>query len=131
MHIVRLKKGDRIVATIEAELDRLKIKAGFLWGLGAISEVELMVYDLKDKSYSSKIFKGVFEVTSFSATITKGVDKPVMIHPHIVISGKDFNCYGGHLKEGIVAATLEVAIEKSSQKLERYADKHIGLNLIK
>lgn len=131
MHIIRLKKGDRIVATIEAELDRLKIKAGFLWGLGAISEAELMVYDLKDKSYSSKVFRGVFEVTSFSATITKGMDKPVMVHPHIVISDKNFKCYGGHLKEGVVAATLEVAIEKSSQKLERYSDKHIGLNLIK
>lgn len=131
MDIIRLKKGDKLVSTIESELERLKIDSGFLWGLGAVSEAELMVYDLENKSYSSKIFKGIFEVASFSATITKGMGKPVMIHPHIVISDHNFKCHGGHLKEGTVAATLEISIEQSSQKLERYFDKHIGLNLIK
>lgn len=131
MKIIKLKRGDKVVKTIESELEKLDITSGFLWGLGAISEAELMSYKLENKKYSSKIFKGSFEVVSFSATITKGIDKKVMIHPHIVISDDKFNCYGGHLKECTVAATLEVSILESEQNLERYFDKNIGLNLIK
>jgi len=131
MKIIKLKRGDKIVRTIESELEGLGITAGFLWGLGAISEAELMLYKLENKKYFSKKFKGSFEVVSFAATITQGIDKKVMIHPHIVISDESFRCYGGHLKEGTVAATLEVSILKSKQKLKRYFDKNIGLNLIK
>jgi len=129
--IFKLKKGDKIVSSIESFLEAEKITCGTLWGLGAISEVELMVYDLEAKKYSSKILKGTFEVASFTATITKGMDKPVMIHPHIVVSDENFDCFGGHLKEGTVAATLEISVVKSDQALTRYFDKNIGLNLIK
>jgi hypothetical protein len=131
MKIIRLKKGDRIVATLEKELARMKIKSGFLWGLGAVSSAELMAYDLKTKKYFSKKVDGTYEVISFMAIITKGIDGNITIHPHITLANEKFNCLGGHLKEGTVAATLEVAILESKQKVERYFDQEIGLNLIK
>ena len=131
MKIIKLKRGDKIVRTIESKLEGFGITSGFLWGLGAVSEAELMLYKLENKKYFSKKFKGSFEVVSLTATITRGIDKKVMIHPHIVIADENFRCSGGHLKEGMVAATLEVSILKSKQELKRYFDKNIGLNLIK
>jgi hypothetical protein len=131
MKIIKLQKGDRIVATLEEKLAQMKIDSGFLWGIGAISSAELMAYKLDSKKYLSKKISGTYETLSFMATITKGIDRYVMIHPHIVLADENFNCLGGHLKEGIVAATLEIAILSSEQKLERYYDKKIGLNLIK
>lgn len=131
MNIIRLKKDQEIVSTLEKELSKMNISSGFLWGIGALSSAELMVYKLDSKKYFSKKISGTFEVLSLMATITKGVDKKIMIHPHIVLAGEDFKCIGGHLKQGIVAATLEIAIAKSRREVERYFDKKIGLNLIK
>ncbi len=128
---MKLKKGDKIVKSIEDYLIKHNIYAGYLCGLGALSDVELMLYDLKNKKYHSMKYSGSFEISSFSAIITKGIEKPAMIHPHIVVSDDRFNCKGGHLKEGVVAATLEVCIFPSDQNLTRYFDKKIGLNLIK
>ena len=132
MKIIKLKKGDKIVSTLEARLLEMDIATGFLWGLGAISDAELMIYNLETKEYATKKLSGTFEVVSFSATITEGMDgKKVMIHPHVILSKEDFSCVGGHLKEATVAATLEVGILESKEKLGRYHDKNIGLNLIK
>lgn len=131
MRIIRLKRGDEIVGKLEEFLAKEKIYSGFIAGIGAVSSAELMLYKLGSKQYFSKKIKGEFEIASFSAVITRGIDKEVMIHPHIIICDKSFRSFGGHLKQGIVAATFEAVILKSSEKVERYFDKTIGLNLIK
>lgn len=132
MKIIHLKKGDLVVKTLEEKLVGAGVSSGFLWGLGAVSKAELMLYDLERKKYSSRKLTGAFEVVSLSAVISKEMEgKKVMIHPHIVLSDKTFHCFGGHLKEAVVAATLEVAVFKSKDMVTRYFDKNIGLNLLK
>ena len=40
MKILRLKKGDKVVSTLEARFSEDEVYSGVLWGLGAISDAE-------------------------------------------------------------------------------------------
>lgn len=131
MRIISLKKGDLVIKELTSKIDDLKIESGFINGLGALSEAELMVYDLETKEYSSKKIEGALEVGSFSAIIAKDPEGKTHLHPHIVLSDKNFIVFAGHLKEGTVGATLELAITEGTEKIQRYSDSEIGLNLIK
>lgn len=131
MLIHALRKGDRVVETIINLLSTKEIKSGLIVGIGAFSEVTLMVYDLQIKEYLSKSINEQTEVGSFTAIIGKDPDGNTHIHPHVVVSNKEFNTFAGHLKEATVAATFEIVIFKSDQEVKRYKDSEIGLNLIK
>jgi len=129
MKIIRLKKGDLVLETLQSKL--LKMNGGLVVGLGAVSWAKLKIYNLERKTYSSKKIDGPLEVVSFSATIAKTPENITGLHAHIVVSNDKFNVFGGHLKEAEVAATFEAAIIESGSEIKRYFDKKIGLNLIK
>lgn len=131
MLIFALKKGDSVVREISAFISEKKIKSGLVIGLGALEEATLMLYDLRTKEYLTKRIEGPLEVGSLTAIIGKDPQGKPHIHPHVVVANKEFTTFCGHLKEGIVSATLELTILKSDQEVERYADSDIGLNLIK
>jgi len=131
VRIIVLRKGDKVVEKIIAYIASEKIKSGLICALGALSQAELMIYDLEKKEYFSKKLEEALEVGSFSAIIGKDPEGNPHIHPHVVLSDTEFVSFAGHLKEGVVGPTLEVAIIESDQKVERYADSEIGLNLIK
>ena len=90
-----------------------------------------MVYDLVKKEYSTKSLTGPLEVGNFISVIGRDPEGKAHIHPHVTLSNKNFETYCGHLKEAVVGATLEVILFESDQKIERYSDSEIGLNLIK
>lgn len=129
MKVIRLNKGE---AVIKALTERLAGQSGgTVFGIGALSEVSLMLYHLDDKSYSKKTIEGSLEVCSFTAVVAKMPNGQTGLHAHIVVSGDDFVCFGGHLEEAVVAATFEAVFIKSDQLLKREFSKEIGLNLLK
>lgn len=129
MEVIRLKKGDFIVESLETKLRNQP--GGVVYGVGALSSASLMLYNLKDKSYCKKKINGPLEVCSFTAIVAKTPDGKIGLHAHIVVSSDDFICFGGHLEEAEVAATFEAVFIKSDQVLERKYSKQIGLNLLK
>jgi len=129
MKIFSLKKGELVIKTLE---DKLKdVPSGLVLGLGALSWVRLKVYDLKKKEYNEIKVDGPMELVSFTATIAQTTEGKTGLHAHAVVSFNDFSTKGGHLEEAEVAATFEAVIIKSEEKVQRYFDKDIGLNLIK
>lgn len=58
------------------------------------------------------------------------MDKEVYLHCHITLSDEGMKSIAGHLKEGVVSATCEIALVKLNASIERKYDKFIGLNLI-
>lgn len=131
MKIFALKRGDQVVEKLTEYISTNNIKSGMIIALGALERAELMLYDLENKEYLTKIVEGPLEVGNFVAIIGKNPEGEPHIHPHITLSNKDFSCFSGHLKEGTVGATFEVTIFASDQEIERYKDDEIGLNLIK
>jgi len=128
MEIFRLKKGDFLVKKLESLVNSKK-EYGCLFGLGALESATLKLYDLSQKKYYRKTIRGSLEVGSFTAIIAS-LNNKMIIHPHVVVSDSKFNCYCGHLEEGIVSATFEVIYIESKKEIKRVFDKSIGLNLL-
>lgn len=128
MTILRLKKGDLVIKALEEKVK--DVKSGVVLGLGALSWAQLKIYDLKKKGYNEIRVEGPMEVVSFTAVIASTVEGKNGLHAHIVLSMDDFSTKGGHLEEARVAATFEAVIIESKEKIKRYFDKEIGLNLL-
>jgi len=128
MLVFRLKQGKKVVESLTRKVQN--IKSGVIFGLGALDEVTLKLYNLKRMRYAIKNVKGPLEIGSFIALIAENPDGKIGIHPHVVVSGKDFISFSGHLEEAVVGATFEAVILTSNQILKRYNDAEIGLNLL-
>lgn len=129
MNIFRLKKGDKVVESLTRKVK--DTKSGIIFGLGALDEATLKLYNLDRKEFKLKKITGPLEIGSFMATIARNPDGKVAIHAHITVSSTDFASYSGHLEEAIVSATFEAVVLESDKILERYEDLEIGLNLLK
>lgn len=127
--VVVLKKDERIIGKLIEFVKAKKIKAGYFSAIGALSQVELAHYDLRNQKYKTKTIKRQLEIASLMGNVaTKG--KEIIIHSHIAVSTDKMAVYGGHLKEATVAATCEVVFNEFKTPLNRRYAKNIGLNLL-
>lgn len=128
MEIFRLKRGDKIVEILARKVKDMN--SGVILGLGALDEAILKLYNVKSKEFLKKKIRGPLEIGSFVALIAKDPDGKTGIHPHVVVSGKDFVSYSGHLEEAVVGATFEGVIMDDKRVVKRYRDLKIGLDLL-
>ncbi len=129
MQINRLKKGDNLVSELKKFVQDKN--SGLIVGLGALESLTVKTYDLSLKQYHEKIIGGPLEVGSFTAIVGQSVEGTMDIHPHIVVSDKNFLTYSGHVETAIIGATFEFFYCQSDNDVSRYYDENIGLNLIK
>ncbi len=127
-YFIRIEKGEKVLETLTLFCQENKISLGSLTGIGATSSATLGWYELSTKSYHWKSFAGNLEVTSLLGNVTLSAGNP-FIHTHITISDEKLQTFGGHLKEAIVGATLEVIVDISQGQIVRKLDEEIGLNL--
>lgn len=128
--VVILETGDEIIKSLETVTKKEAVQSGRLSGIGAVRDVELGFYDVENRKYLKRFFKGHFEIVSMLGNISYFEIKPV-IHSHAVIGDKEHRLYGGHLFAATVTATCEIFIQVSHDHLKREFDDKIGLNLIK
>ena len=126
--IVRLVRGEEVVASLNSFCLKQKISNAVFWGIGSIENVTLAHYRVDTKKFSDKTFEGIYEITSLMGNVGIVDGKP-LIHPHITISDEKMNVYGGHLVKGMVSATVEVILEKLESSFEKKFDEDIGLKL--
>ena len=128
-YIIRLERDEKIIESLNRFLEDKSIKNGFFIGLGALSKVELALYRLEDKEYFFKNFEEALEISSLHGNIFLKENKP-FIHAHIVVSDKNMETKGGHLKEAIVGATCEIILFTINNKIRRMYSEEIGLWLL-
>ncbi len=126
---IRLFRDEKILETLATFCIENNIKSGFINALGAVSFATLGFYNLAEKKYYWRDFSGHHEVTSLVGNISILESKP-FIHAHVNLSSDKFNVYGGHLKEAVVGATIEVMLIPGEGKVTREFDGEIGLNLL-
>lgn len=128
--IVRLDKGDEVIASIMKLMDELEIKSGSFHGLGATDDAVLGIYIPADSQYYRKEFKQDVEIASLFGTLSRMDGKPY-IHPHAVL-GDPVNGVidGGHLERAVVSATCEIHLRILDFDLGRKFSDEIGLNLL-
>ena len=128
--VLVLEKGDEVLASLKAFAEQNHVQAGRFTGLGAFSSVVLGFFDYDRKDYDRITLDEQVEVASFVGNIATK-DGEVSIHPHMVVSRKDGQAFGGHVLEGIVHPTLEIVIEDAPAHLRRVHDSETGLALLK
>lgn len=128
-YIVRLEKGEEVIATLSNFFEKEKIPGGFLYGLGTVKDATLGYFDLEKKEYLKKTFNEEYEISSFVGNIYYFEGKPG-VHAHVTLSGKDFNVIGGHLFSATITGTGEFFIYVSDDILQRKKDSQTGLNLL-
>ena len=127
--LLRLEKGEEVTPKLASFIKEQNINSGFIYGLGAILEIELGYYNLEKKEYIWKKFVGAYEIASLTGNISKVDDEP-FIHMHGVFTNKEFISIGGHIKNARVGATCEIYITNFKMEISRKFDKEIALKLL-
>ena len=124
-YIIRLEVGEEINEEVISFCKDLDIYSAEIQAIGALGEIELMHYCVETKEYSSKIFHEEMEICSLMGLITSAG-----IHTHCAVANNKMQCFGGHLKSGIVSATCEIILKVINTKLDRKYDDYTGLKLL-
>jgi len=128
-YLVRLLRGEEVIASLTSLAEKEKIQSGFLFGLGAVANPKLGYFDLNTKEYQSETFEGEFEIVNLTGNISQLAGKP-FIHAHLTISDEDCRAWGGHLFSAYIHATGEITIIDFGIPLSRKLDQEIGLKLL-
>lgn len=128
--ILRIDKGEEIVETLKRFCKENSIKLASITGIGATDKAIIGILDLSTKKYSSKEFKGDYEITNLSGNITTMNNEPY-IHLHITLGDSKQRAFGGHLNSAVVSATFEAVVNIIEGAAEREFSKELGINLIR
>jgi predicted DNA-binding protein with PD1-like motif len=128
-YIVVLELGESVMESLRSFAEKENILHGTFSGIGAVRATECCIYDIAAKKYKCRTFDDAHEVLSLSGNFAKVDDAP-FVHAHIVLGNGEMQAYGGHLKEAIVAVTLEIAVTVDPSPIARTQNDAIGLKLI-
>ena len=130
-YILRIDRGEEILASITTLCNAEKIRLGSVSGIGAVGEVTLGVFNREKFAYESTTYTGDYEIASCSGTITTK-EGETYLHIHMAVGNavKD-ECHGGHLNRAVVSLTGEFVIQQLDGTVEREYSPEVGLNLFK
>ena len=102
--VMNLERGEKLIESIKAEVDRLGIKnAVLLTCIGSLLKTELHVVTVTDEKSLDKYISldCAIELSSMQGIVVDG--QP---HFHMVVSDQDKQTYTGHLEPGCVVLYL-------------------------
>ena len=119
--ILRLIRGEEIIATLATWARSAGVQGGHISGLGAMCDLTLGYYDEASRDYRKREHPGPMEILSLSGGIASLGGKPY-IHIHATVSDPEGRAFGGHLFRGTVTATGEIYVLPSRLPLFRMQD---------
>lgn len=125
--MIRLIKGEELVAQIRQFCLDKDIRLGWFTGLGAVEEAELGVFLHDKKQYESTLFTGSLEIIALHGNITT-LDGELYLHIHMGISTEDLRMVGGHLNKAVIHPTCEIILHAYEGTVNRAKDPQSGLN---
>jgi predicted DNA-binding protein with PD1-like DNA-binding motif len=128
-YVVRLNRGEEVIESLKDLCKNENIELAEITGLGASNLVEIGVFNVNTKEYNTKIFEGMFEITSLIGNVTRK-DGEVYLHIHINFGDEEGLVKGGHLVRSIISATSEIVVRRINGKVGRKLSNEIGLNLL-
>ena len=124
--IIYIEQDESIMETLTQFCRSKDIINAQISGIGAIKEIDLGAYDLKNKEYVRQFFNNLWELTSFQGNVILKDNEP-FIHAHITMSDHNLDVKGGHLFEAKVGAVGEFILRKIETDGKREFDPNIGL----
>lgn len=126
-YILRLNRGEQVIASLKKFCQQQMIGGGFFYGLGAVDQVELALYNVETKDYNKQQFAEPLEVANITGSIAMDQGQ-VLIHAHTVLGRSDMTSLAGHLVEMKVSGTLELLLH-ATQPLVKEDDPQTGLKI--
>ena len=130
MHVLRLDRGEAVVASLCDYVGRARILGGSIVGLGAIEAAEIGYFDPVRRAYDRTTIPEARELLSLVGTISRLDGKP-FVHAHVTLGAPDHSVAGGHLFEARVAVTGEFVIHEAAIASSRILDDATGLKLMR
>lgn len=124
-YLIRINRGEEILAELTKFCQENNIFSGSFYGLGACGEAELGHYSVETKQYSKQVFTGEFEVTNLTGIIT---DKK--IHVHATMADNKFQTHAGHLARMVISGACEIHLFADAEPVSRKHDEETGLELL-
>lgn len=128
-YVIRLNKGEEVIESLKDLCKNEDIRLAEITGLGASDLVEIGVFNVYTKEYNTKLFEGMFEITSLVGNATRK-DGEVYLHIHINFGDEEGLVKGGHLVKSRISATSEIILRKVDGEVGRKLNDEIGLNLL-
>jgi hypothetical protein len=108
-YALKLDTGEEIIATLTSFAAAEGVRAGVISGLGSVGDVELGFFVRETGEYIRRAFDGEHEIGALTGNISE-LDGAPFPHCHVLIAGRDFIPYTGHLFRGVVTLTCEVQV---------------------
>jgi predicted DNA-binding protein with PD1-like motif len=129
-YVVKLKKGEHLAAALEQFCNETQLHGAWVSGLGGTLEATLGFYNLETKEYEWRTFEGLREIVSLGGNLAADKDGKIMFHLHGVLSDREFQTVGGHVKDLVAGATVELFVHRTWKPLGRTLDREIGLQTL-
>lgn len=129
-HVIRLNKGERFSEAFPELMTKTKIEGAWLSIIGGVLEVTLGYYDTEKQEYQWQTFEGLREITGIQGNIAINESGQPMVHMHGSFADENYQMIGGHVKDFVAAATVEVFIHRFNQPLNRKTDPAVGLQIL-
>ena len=129
-YLIRLEYGERLGACIEQFITESKVEGGWINGVGAASSVELGFYNLNTKEYQWRQFDSMVEIVSLAGNLAYDAQGKLMFHLHGVFADDTYQTVGGHVKDLVAGATIELFIHSTYRPMRRKRDDDTGLQLL-
>jgi predicted DNA-binding protein with PD1-like motif len=127
--VVRIDKGEDIISSIKAVCKEYQVKAGSLFGIGAVGKITIGLFNTNIKQYHSRELVGDYELAPLAGNIMTKNGEPY-IHLHANVCNADQTSFGGHVLAAVVSITCELVIDIIDGTIERTFDSDIGVNTI-
>lgn len=128
-YLLSVKNHSELAAAIISFAKAQKIKAGTVYGIGAVNTATLRFFDPATKKYVDKNFDGQMEISNLTGNIATQ-EGSELIHLHITLGQKDYHALAGHLLSANISGAGEFVIETLPDvTAEKTFDDKIGLNL--
>lgn len=128
VHLVRLDRGEDVLAVLTGYCERRSIGSGSVQGIGAVENVVVGAWVRSRNLYEKVRLDGEWELLSFQGTVAMLDAKP-FVHPHVVLGNAGAEVRGGHLFGATIAVTGEFTIRESGIAVSRRMVDEVGLKL--
>lgn len=127
--LARLPKGADLLEAIAGEFAERSIDRAVFNLVGAVQGAIVAYYDMEAKEYRNRTFDGDYEILACIGNISLK-DGEIFAHAHIMLSGEDYACFGGHLMPGATIFAAELyGTPVPGESLVRDYDEATGLYL--
>lgn len=129
-YLVRLDKGERLSEALLTFVAKSDIQGAWVMGVGGALEATLGFYELDTKTYHWQEYQGLYEIVSLSGNLAFDQDGTFVFHLHGVLADRQFKTVGGHIKDLVAAATVELFVHATEKPLRRAMNQQVGLKTL-